>query len=151
MAKTGAARKTGRRAKAPRPELTLDEAVIALLVGAMEANAHTARDEAARAHHLIWSTKRYRRKSGEAVGRLLETARRLVGEHGALAVVAAASREIPARLRRPVFALAADLVLADGKIEPAERRFLDRLAADLLIEPAPGAAILDAMLVKNSL
>lgn len=148
MKKTG---KTTRPSRQPIPRLTLDEAVIALLVGAMEANAHTSRDEAARAHHLIWSTRRFRRKSGEAVGRLLETARRLVGEHGAPAVVALAAREIPARLRRPVFALAVDLVLSDGRIEPAERRLLDRLAADLLIGPGAGAAILDAMLVKNSL
>jgi len=50
--------------------LDLDEALIALFIGAMNANDHVAREELARAHHLIWSTKRFRRKSGETVGRL---------------------------------------------------------------------------------
>lgn len=49
--------------------LSLDEAFIALLIGAMDANGRVSRDELARAHHLIWSMKRYRRKSGEHVGR----------------------------------------------------------------------------------
>jgi hypothetical protein len=56
----------------PRPKrLELDEALIALFIGAMNANDHVAREELARAHHLIWSTKRFRRKSGETVGRLI--------------------------------------------------------------------------------
>ena len=41
--------------------LELDEALIALFIGAMNANDHVAREELARAHHLIWSTKRFRR------------------------------------------------------------------------------------------
>jgi hypothetical protein len=43
---------------------------LALFIGAMDANRHVAREELARAHHLIWSTNRFRRKSGETVGRL---------------------------------------------------------------------------------
>jgi hypothetical protein len=39
--------------------LELDEALIALFIGAMNANDHVAREELARAHHLIWSTKRF--------------------------------------------------------------------------------------------
>jgi tellurite resistance protein len=46
--------------------------------------------------------------------------------------------------------VSADLVLADGKMEPAERRFLDRLARDLGLERQATAGMLDAMLVKNS-
>jgi hypothetical protein len=64
-------RMAGKATKAPRAvrSLDLDEALIALFIGAMDANRHVARDELARAHHLIWSTRRFRRKSGETVGR----------------------------------------------------------------------------------
>jgi tellurite resistance protein len=140
--------KQGRRADGPR--LTLDEAFIALLIGAMDANRHVSREELARAHHIIWSMKRYRRKSGERVGQLIDAMRTLIEDRGALPVVAAAARVIPARLRPAAFALSADLVLADGKMEPAERRFLNRLGSDLALEPQATARILDAMLVKNS-
>jgi uncharacterized tellurite resistance protein B-like protein len=131
--------------------LTLDEAFIALLIGAMDANRHVSRDELARAHHIIWSMKRYRRKSGEQVGRLIDAMRTAVEKHGALTIIAAAARVIPARLRLAAFAVAADLVLADGKMEPAERRFLDHLGGDLTLEREAAATILTAMLVKNSI
>lgn len=130
--------------------LTVDEAFIALLIGAMDANGHVSREELARAHHIIWSMKRFRRKSGERVGQLIEAMRTMVEEHGALAAMATAAHVIPERLRPAAFAVAADLVLADGKMERAERRFLDRLARNLGLERQATAGMLDAMLVKNS-
>jgi len=114
-----------RRRNSPRTRgLTLDEAVIALFIGAMNANDHVAADEAARAHHLIWSTRRFRRRSGDAVGKLIQDMRVLVEESGAEAVVARVVRAIPARLRAPAFAVVVDLLLADGKLDGPERRFL---------------------------
>ena len=130
--------------------LTLDEAFMALLIGAMDANRHVSREELTRAHHIIWSMKRYRRKSGDQVNRLIDRTRTTIEERGALPVVAAAARVIPVRLRRSAFALSADLVLADGKLEPAERRFLNRLAGQLALDPQTAAGLLDAILVKNS-
>jgi tellurite resistance protein len=132
------------------PRLTLDEAFVALLIGAMDANRHVSREELARAHHIIWSMRRYRRKSGEQVGRLIDRMRTVIENHGALPVIAAAARTIPARLRPAAFAVSADLVLADGRMEPAERRFLQRLASDLALTRQAAAGILNVMLVKNS-
>jgi len=54
------------------------------------------------------------------------------------------------RLRRATFAIAADLVLVDGRMEPSERRFLNRLAADLNLDTAASRAILNVMSLKNS-
>lgn len=139
-----------RRARQTIPRLTLDEAFIALLLGAMDANQHVSREEAARAHHIIWSMKRFRRKSGDSVGRLIDAMRTLIEDHGALPVIAAAARVIPARLRLAAYAVSADLILADGKLEGAERRFLERLGRDLALDREALAGILDAMLVKNS-
>jgi tellurite resistance protein len=131
--------------------LDLDEALIALFIGAMNANDHVAREELARAHHLIWSTKRFRRKSGEAVGRLIDRMRRLLEEQDPAAVMEAAARAIPARLRPSAFAIVADLVLADGKIDAQERKFLHRLAVDFNIRTGVASHIIEAMLVKNRL
>jgi tellurite resistance protein len=143
-------RSTPHHTRSTVPRLTVDEAFIALLIGAMDANRHVSREELARAHHIIWSMRRYRRASGERVGRLIDAMRTLIEERGALPTIDAAARVIPARLRPAAFALSADLVLADGKMEPAERRFLDRLGSDLELPRQAIAGILDAMLVKNS-
>jgi tellurite resistance protein len=136
----------------PVRSLELDEALIALFIGAMDANGHVAREELARAHHLIWSTRRFRRKSGETVGRLIDRMKRLLEEQeDRAAVLEVAAKAIPARLRPSAFAIVADLLLADGKIDARERRFLQRLAADLKIDPRMLAGVIEVMLVKNHL
>lgn len=138
------------RPRHPIGPLTLDEALLAFLIGAMDANGHVSPEELARAHHLIWSTRRFRRKSGDTVGRGIDRMRTLVEQHGAFPVLEAGARSIPKRLRPSAFALATDLVLADGKIDPSERRFLDRLASDLRLDSQTARGIRDVMLVKNS-
>jgi tellurite resistance protein len=137
-------------AAAPVGRLSVDEAVIAVLLAAMDANRYVSREELARAHHIIWSMRRYRRKSGTRVGQLIDSMRTIIEEHGALPVIAAATRVIPVRLRAAAYAVAADLVLADGRMDAAERRFLQRLAGEFGITPGSAARILDVILVKNS-
>jgi tellurite resistance protein len=129
----------------------LDEALIALFIGAMDANDHVSREELARAHHLIWSTKRFRQKSGETVGRLIDRMRSLLEEQEPAAVMEAAAKRIPTKLRPSAFAIVADLLLADGKIDARERKFLRRLAVDFNIRAPVASQIVEAMLVKNSL
>ena len=97
------------------------------------------------------STKRFRRKSGKTIGRLIDRMKRLLEEQEATAVIEAAARAIPARLRRPAFAIVADLLLADGKIDARERTFLQRLAVNFNIRARVANQVIDAMLVKNQL
>jgi len=131
-------------ARRPVKRLELDEALIGLLIGAMDANHHVAREELARAHHLIWSTKRFRRKSGETVGRLIGRMKKLLEEQEASAVMEAAARAIPAKLRPSAFAIVADLLLADGKIDARERKFLQRLAVNFNIRARVASHVVGA-------
>jgi tellurite resistance protein len=138
-----------RRSRAEAP-LDADEAFIALLIAAMEASGHASADEGERAQHIIWSTRRFRYRSGEAVGRRVERMRSLIGERGAAAVIEAAARAVPRRLRPTAFAVAADLVLVDGRMDRSEKRFLGTLAADLGLGPEITGKILDVIRLKNS-
>lgn len=54
--------------------------------------------------------------------------RTLIENSGPWPVIRAPARKISARLRPTAFVVAADLVLADGKIERLEHEFLYRLA-----------------------
>jgi hypothetical protein len=130
--------------------LSVDEAIIAILLAAMDANGYVSREELARAHHVIWSMRRYRRKSGAQVGRLIDSMRTTVEERGAFPVIAAAAQVIPRRLHAAAFAVAADLVLVEGTMDAAERRFLHRLAGEFGITAQSAARILEVILVKNS-
>jgi uncharacterized tellurite resistance protein B-like protein len=131
--------------------LTLDQGIIAVLIAAMDANQHVSPEEAARAHHIIWSMRRFRRRSGEAVNRLIETVRDRLGEEGTTAVLDQAARTIPARMRPAAFAVAVDLMLADARLERAERAFVKRLAADLKVRRPLAEDILKVLLTKNSI
>lgn len=139
-------------ARPPRlvARLDVDEAIIALVVAAMDASGHVSPEEGARAHHLVWSMRRFRSKAPDAVGRRIERVKSLIEDHGAQAVIERAARAIPPRLRAATFAVAADLVLADARMERLERRFLDRLASDLRLDRDEAGDIVDVMLVKNS-
>lgn len=130
-------------------KLKSDEAILACLIAAMDANDHISREELTRAHHLIWSMRRFRRRSGEAVARDIERMRSHVEQRGPRRVIADGARSISTRLRPSVFAVAADLVLADGTLDASERQFLGRLAAALRLDAAIAERIQDVMLVKN--
>lgn len=130
-------------------KLDADEAFLALLIAAMDASGHASAAEAARAHNIIWSMGRFRRRSGETVGRKIDRARQLVEEHGASSVIAASARTIPAKLRTSAFAVAADLVLVDGRMDRREGRFLEQLAGWLGLDRETARGILNVMRMKN--
>jgi tellurite resistance protein len=129
--------------------LTLDQAVIAVLVAAMEANQHISPEEAERAHHIIWFMRRFRRRSGEMLDRLFETVRARIEQEGMSAILRQASKIIPPRLRPPLFAVAVDLMLADNTLEREERQFVTRLATVLKVRGPLADDILRIILIKN--
>ena len=151
MAKKTSTNVAGRlKSPARKPgRLTLDQSLIAVLIAAMDANQHVAPEEAARAHHIIWSMRRFRYKSGDTVDRLIEAVRDRIEEDGMAAVLQQAARTIPPRLRPSAFAVAVDLMLADARLERAERQFVTRLATALEVRRVPADAILKVMLIKN--
>ena len=138
-----------KRSTRRRSGLTVDQSVIAVIIAAMDANQHVSPEEAARAEHILWFMRRFRRKSGETVSRLIATVRDRIEQDGMSAVLQQAARTVPARLRPSAFAVAVDLMLADTKLEREERQFVTRLATDLKIRATLADDILRVMLIKN--
>lgn len=129
--------------------LSVDQAIVAVLIAAADANRHISPAEAERAYHLIWFMRRFRRKSGEAVDRLLLGVKERFDRDGEAAVLAAAARVLPAKLRASAFATAVDLMLADGRIERDERTFVRGLAKTLKLTAAQADEVVRVMRVKN--
>jgi hypothetical protein len=132
-----------------RGRITADEAIIAVLIAAMEANRHVSPREAERAHNLIWSMRRFRRRSGEAVGRLIGETRERMERDGVADVIERAARSLPASLRPAVFASAVDLMLADTTLQREERQFVTQLQTALNVPPQKARTILQVLLLKN--
>lgn len=131
--------------------MTLDQAIIGVLIGSMMANDHVSPEESERAHHITWSMRRFRRRSGDTVGRLIESVRQRVSVDGPAATVSQAAKVIPASIRPSVLAVAADLMLVDGTLQRQERQFLGELARQLKIAPALSLQIVKAISIKNSI
>ena len=131
-------------------DIDTDDAFIAVLIAAMDASGHASPAEAERAHHIIWSMRRFRDREGGEVERRIDRMRTLIAEHGLAAIQQAAAREIPERLRPSAFAVAADLVLVDGRMERLESTFLRSLAADLRLDTPTADRILEVIRIKNS-
>lgn len=132
-----------------RGPLTLDQSLIAVLLAAMDANQHVSPEEAARAHHIIWSMRRFRYRPGETVNPLIDEVRERLEQDGTPAVLEAAARAIPARLRPAAFAVAVDLMLVDTRLERAERQFVTRLATALKVPGPLARDILRVLRIKN--
>ena len=152
MAKKSRADKVARtgRATGKRGRLSVDGAMIAVLIGAMDANAHVSREEAWRAHHIIWSMRRFRNRPGEDVDRQIDAVRARMVQYGKDIVLLEAVRTLPARLRPSAFTLAVDLLLADARLEPVEKRFVKQLAVKLNIQPGLANDLVRAMVIKNT-
>ncbi len=131
--------------------MTLDQAIIAVLIGSMMANDHVSPEESERAHHITWSMRRFRRRSGDTVGRLIESVRQRIVADGPAATVSQASKVIPSSIRPSLLAVAADLMLVDGTLQRQERQFLGELARQLKIAPALSLQIVKAISIKNSI
>jgi hypothetical protein len=111
----------------PLSRLSTNEALIALLVAAIEANQHASAEEAARAERVVHDLARLRRLSQAARGRMIEDMKAAVRDHGAAAVMAAACAQIPAGLRHRAMVAIAEVMATHG---------LDRIESAALIDVA---------------
>lgn len=73
----------------------------------------------------------------------------LVGQYNYATVFASAKQALTPLLRETAFAIAAELVLADGIFTQEERRFLVDLWNALDISDDMGQKIIDVMIIKN--
>jgi uncharacterized tellurite resistance protein B-like protein len=77
--------------------------------------------------------------------------KRLLEAEDVAAVMERAAQTVPSALRPSTFALVADLLLADGKMDARERKFLHHLAANFNLRPRMADDVIAAILVKNHL
>ena len=140
-----------RRMTPASPRLSVDESLIALFIAAMEANGHSSPRELERAHHLIWFTRRFRERDGDELNAMVEKMRSLLETSDVEAVVDRAVKAIPVRLGPSAFAVLADLLFADGRLDPEELQFLQRVGRDLGIPAGTRRRIVDVILTKNRL
>lgn len=129
--------------------LTVTDAIASVLVAAIASDGNLSPDEAVQMNSLLSTSRLLRTAGGGSPQATVERAIGLLNEHGIEAVLNTCAGAIPAELRPTTFALAMDLVLADGRIGPREKTFIDELQAGLGIDETLALKIVEVALIRN--
>lgn len=115
----------------PNRRLSSDEALIALMIAAMEASGNAAPAEAARAAELVRLMPQFRRHARPVIGRMIERMKIYVRDHDNDAIVAAAWEAIPPGARAAAVMTVIAVLTSDHRLQRAEAAFLLRLSGAL--------------------
>jgi uncharacterized tellurite resistance protein B-like protein len=136
-------------AGAPALRLSLPEAYAAVLVAAISADGSFGVDEANRLKTILSTSRLFEEAVQARDVDVVERALNLLTDHGVVAVLEACGAAITPELRPTVFAVAADLVLADGRVDGREKAFVDQLQAALPVDDATAVKIVEVLIIKN--
>jgi hypothetical protein len=131
--------------------MTPRQAFAAVVLAAFHSDGQVASEKALRIKEVFSSTRLFREPSAEPTQAVLAHVLQMFEEHGLGPVVTAAAGALPGELRAPAFAIAVDLVMADGQATAAERKFIDGLQALLRIPDETALKIVEVMVMKNSI
>ena len=129
--------------------LSQSEAIVAVLAGAVAVDGVVGSEENRRLGEVLASTRWVLGLSEDRVAGAAKRGRDLIATHGLPAVLEASADAIPPDLRPTMFALAVDLVLADGCLGSPENSFIDHLQGALQIDGELSRKIVDVLLIKN--
>jgi hypothetical protein len=136
-------------ASPPPIMLSLPEAFAAVLVAAISTDGSFGVEEAVRLNSVLSTSRLLDQAIQERDVNVVERALNLLTERGVGPVLGACRAAIPPDLRATVFAVATDLILADGRIDGREKAFVDQLRSALDVDDATALQIVEVMLVKN--
>ena len=130
-------------------DLTLREAVVNVLVGAVAADGTVGSVEGRRLNELLSSMRLFRQVPADDLQRLIENALELLTHTAADELLAACAAVIPGDLRASLYALAVELALVDDTIVEREKQFSGKLQAAFAIDDVTAIGIVETLLIKN--
>ena len=129
--------------------LSRSEAIAAVLAGAVAVDGVSGTEETRRLNEVLATARWVLGLSEDQVAGAAKRGLDLIATHGLPAVLKASADAIPPDLCATTFALAVDLVLADGRLGSLENTFIDQLQTALQIDGELARKILDVLLIKN--
>lgn len=125
------------------------EAFAAITLATVAADGYLSDDEV---HVMIASLNRmelFRSYSSDVIRRLFDKLCGITKRQGSDALLKAAIGSLPHHLHDTAFAVATDLVLADGEVTEEEENLLQSLYTQLNISDEKAKSIVDVMIIKN--
>ncbi|KKI99987.1 tellurite resistance TerB family protein [Prochlorothrix hollandica] len=137
---------------APTPEmekLNAGESFAAIALAAVASDGYLSDEEAQSIPFILSRMKLFQTYSDDMMRRLFDKLLGRLKRGGVSALFLSAKDSLPEHLRQTAFAVATDLVLADGVVTPEEKAFLDELYQVLEMPEETAKNIIDVMLIKN--
>ncbi|KAB8335577.1 Tellurite resistance protein TerB [Scytonema tolypothrichoides VB-61278] len=129
--------------------LSQAEAIAAIALAATASDGNLCDEQARGILSVLSSMKLFRYYSNDEINRMFEKLLNILRWEGINALFHSAKESLPYDLRETAFAIATDLVLADGVSPQEELEFLNDLSQDLGISGYIAIQIVQVMLIKN--
>ncbi|NEQ30031.1 MAG: tellurite resistance TerB family protein [Leptolyngbya sp. SIO4C5] len=125
------------------------EAFAAVALVAIAADGYLSEQEGREMTMVLARMQLFRSFSTDVMHRLFDKLLGLLKQQGPGKLINLAKASLPEELRQTAFAIATDLVLADGTVTPQEQAFLDDLYRILEIPGDTALQIVQVMTIKN--
>ena len=125
------------------------EALTAIIVGAARADGSILPCEADRVDHTLSTLTIFRGHSAEARRAVLERVVSTMRSGDAGLVITRVAERLAPDLRGTAFAIAVDVLLADGRLREPERHFMEELRRLLQVRRSFAHKVLDVLRTKN--
>ena len=145
----GLFRKLFRDKKLDPSSLSQAEAVAAIAVAAIAADGYLLEEERQSIFAVMSNLHVFQKYSSRQRLKLLEKLFDVLRQKGAHTLVYSAKEALPPQLRETAFAVAINMVMADGTLVESEREFLQQLEQVLEISEACASQMIKSMLIKN--
>jgi len=129
--------------------LTEEEAVVTVLYMVVTADGQIAPEEEELVIGASNRMKLLRKQSIDEFNDAVQKAREAIERSGREEVFAAAVKAVPEELKETVYALAADVVFADGQATPEENEFLRKVQETLGVPDELATRVVEVMRLKN--
>lgn len=125
------------------------EAFAAITLSAIASDGHLADEEISGLINALNRMQLFRSYSSDVMRRMFDKLFGILKREGVEALFNAAKGSLPYELQASAFAVATDLVLADGVVTELEQTFLNDLYRALEIPDDVAMKIVEVMMIKN--
>jgi tellurite resistance protein len=130
-------------------KLTKEEAFAAVGLAAIAADGVITEEEGRGFLVGLYRMKMYRNFNQNQMGNLLNKLINIVQRQGFDALIKLANEGLPAELKESAFAVATDLVFADGDVDVSEQQVMTKIQQMMGIPEAQAMKIIEVMSIKN--
>ncbi|MBF2066419.1 MAG: tellurite resistance TerB family protein [Calothrix sp. C42_A2020_038] len=129
--------------------MTPAEAFAAITLSVVTSDGYLSEEEARGISAVLSRMKMYRSYSNELMQRMFDKILGILRHEGMNSLFDTAKESLSYEMRESAFAVAADLILADGIVTQEEKEFLNDLYQALSLDTDVATQILEVMLIKN--